>query len=531
MKKYDPWNCDLNKYYFDAVAGEAAVIFIESYITHVKGELGGKPFLLLEWQKEFIRILFGWKEIATGYRRYREVLVFIARKNGKSPLGAAIAVYLLTVDNEPGAELISIASTRDQARAIFDTARHMVLQNQKLSELLNPYRNAITTKEGASTYKVVSAEAGGTHGGNLHAALFDELHTQTDRELYDVVQTSFGARRQPLLLSFTTAGFDRTSICYEVYERARQVRDGVLQLDWFLPVIHEAEPTDDWTDPETWKKANPSLGASIKMDYLEKEFDKAKSSPAYQNTFKRLYLNMWTSSETRWLDMSAWDKCGEIAIDPKLLEGAVCYGGLDLASVSDIAAFVLDFPNEIGEEENHTWLARLFVPEARLEDPGFKDRDMYRAWVDQEYMIATPGDVIDYDYIIREIDELGEKYHIKEIAFDRWGAAQISQTLTNMGFTMVGFGQGYVSMSQPTKDVERLVRQERLRHGGHPVMRWMADNVMVTTDAAGNIKPDKAKSRQKIDGIVAGIMATDRAIRNSISRKASVYEARGLVTI
>lgn len=531
MKKYDPWNCDLSKYRFDAVAGQVAVDFIEGYVTHVKGELGGKPFLLLDWEREFVSNLFGWKVIETGLRRYREAFVFVPRKQGKSPLGAAMALYLLIVDNEPGAELVSVAADREQARAIFDTARFMVKQNDKLDELVSAYRNAIMAKQGASVYKVVSSDAGGKHGGNLHAALFDELHAQKDRELYDVIQTSFGARRQPLLISFSTAGYDRESICYEVYETARQVSEGVIRRDWFYPVMFLAEPEDDWTSEETWKKANPSLGHTVKIEYLRQEFQKALSSPAYQNTFKRLYLNMWTSQETRWLDMAAWDACGNTELNPKLLEGSVCYAGLDLASVSDIAAFVLDIPNEPGEEESHTWLPSLFVPEARINDPGFKDRDIYRAWVDQGYMIATPGNVIDYDYIIQEIERLGELYKIKEIAFDRWGATQISQTLTNMGFTLIGFGQGYVSMSPPTKEVERLVRQGRVRHGNHPVMRWMADNVMVTTDAAGNIKPDKSKSRQKIDGIVAAIMATDRAVRHSVEQKESVYESRGLVVL
>ncbi len=531
MKKYDPWNCDLDKYYLDRVAGQAAVDFIETYITHVKGELGGKPFLLLEWEREFVFNLFGWKDKETGLRRYREAFVFVARKNGKSPLGAAIALYLLVVDNEPGAELVSVAADREQARAIFDTARFMVKQDSTLDELVSAYRNAIVEKEGASVYKVVSSDAGGKHGGNLHAALFDELHAQKDRELYDVIQTSFGARRQPLLISFSTAGFDRTSICYEVYEIARQVAEGTIQRDWFYPVIYQADPEDDWTDEAVWAKANPSLGHTVKIEYLRQEFQKALSSPAYQNTFKRLYLNMWTSSETRWLEMGAWDACGDTEIDPLLLEGSVCYAGLDLASVSDIAALVLDFPNEPGEDESHTWLPSFFVPESRLDDPGFKDRDLYRAWVEQGYMIATPGNVIDYDYIINEIARLDDLYLIKEIAFDRWGASQISQTLTKMGLTLVGFGQGYVSMSPPTKEVERLVRQGRIRHGNHPVLRWMADNVMVTTDAAGNIKPDKQKSRQKIDGIVAGIMATDRAIRHSVEQRESVYEKRGLVIV
>jgi len=527
-KRYDPFACDLEKYHFDAVAGQVAVDFIETYITHVKGELGGKPFLLLDWEKEFVCNLFGWKDKETGFRRYREAFVFVPRKQGKSPLGAAIALYLLIVDREPGAELVSVAADREQARAIFDTARFMVKQNDELDELVSAYRNAIVAKQGAAVYKVVSSEAGSKHGGNLHAALFDELHAQKDRELYDVIQTSFGARRQPLLISFSTAGYDRESICYEVYTTAKQVSEGIVQRDWFYPVIFEAELEDDWTSEETWKKANPSLGHTVKIDYLRQEFEKAKSSPAYQNTFRRLYLNMWTSQETRWLDMAAWDACGEDLIDEKLLEGSVCYGGLDLASVSDIAAFVLDFPNEPGEDEMHTWIPRLFVPEAKLTDPAFKDRDIYKAWVDQSYMIATPGNVIDYDYILNEIELLSERYYIKEIAFDRWGATQISQTLTNMGHTLIGFGQGYVSMSPPTKEIERLVLNRRLRHGGHPVLRWMADNVMTTQDAAGNIKPDKAKSRQKIDGIVAGIMATDRGLRHATEQVASVYESRGL---
>lgn len=531
MKKYDPWNCDLEKYYFDEVAAEVAVTFIETYITHVKGELGGQPFLLLDWEKEFIRNLFGWKIRESGLRRYREAFIFVARKNGKSFLSAAIMLYLLIVDNEPGAEIISIAADKDQARAVFDVARFMVMQNEELSSLVTPYRNSIVLAGSPSNYKVVSSDVGGKHGGNLHGAAFDELHTQADRELYDTIKTSFGARSQPLLLSMTTAGYDRNSICYEVYELACKVRDGVVQMDWFYPAIFEAETTDNWESEETWAKANPSLGHSVTIDYLRQEYKRAKESPAYENTFKRLYLNMWTSQETRWLNMSDWDACGAVAIDEKLLEGAVCYAGLDLASVSDIAALVLDFPSEYGEDEIHTWIPRLFVPEAKLSSRSFKDREMYKAWVDKGHMIATPGNVIDYDYILKEIEELSEHYKIKEIAFDRWGAAQISTTLANMGFTVIGFGQGYVSMSPPTKEVERLIYGKRLRHGNQPVMRWMADNVMVTTDAAGNIKPDKAKSRQKIDGIVAGIMATDRAIRNSQKPKGSVYETRDLEVI
>jgi phage terminase large subunit-like protein len=319
-------------------------------------------------------------------------------------------------------------------------------------------------------------------------------------------------------------------VCWEQHDYARKVREGVIDdPEWYVS-IYAAGEDDDWLSPDTWRKANPNYGVTVKPEYLESEARRAAQVPAYQNTFRRLHLNQWTQQDTRWLDLNAWDACGE-PINGKLLEGAACYGGLDLASNSDIAALNLTFPSEPGEEEHYTWLPKFYIPEDNMIERARRDRVPYDAWVRDGLIVATPGNVIDYGYIIRDIEALGEIYDIREIAFDRWGAFQISQALEASGFTMVGFGQGFVSMSSPTKELLRLVLDRKLSHGGNAVLRWMADNMVVTTDPAGNVKPNKQKSREKIDGMVSGIMSLDRAIRNRGAQTGSVYQTRGIRTI
>jgi phage terminase large subunit-like protein len=324
----------------------------------------------------------------------------------------------------------------------------------------------------------------------------------------------------------TTAGFDRNSICWEQHEYARQVAEGVIDDPTFYPAIWAAGADDDWTAPATWAKANPNYGVSVREDFLHQECIVALSSPAYQNTFRRLYLNQWTQQESRWLDMRAWDACSQALPD---LTGRACYGGLDLATTTDVAAFVLAFPPTT-EGEPYWLLPHFWVPGDNMIERVRRDRVPYDAWCRDNLMSATPGNVIDYSVIERDITALGAKYQIKEIAFDRWGAAQMSQNLTAADFTMVQMGQGFASMASPTKELMRLVLGHTIGHGGDPVLRWMADNLVVEQDAAGNQKPSKAKSREKIDGIVAAIMALDRATRNS-GGDASVYEERGVLML
>jgi len=511
------------EHWFDEAAADRAVSFFSRFLTHSKGAWAGSKFELEPWQRDdIIRPLFGWKR-RDGTRRYRTAYIEIPRKNGKSTLAAGIGLYLVYGDKEPGAEIYSAAADREQAAIVFDQAKTMVEDSQPLSKRSEVYKRSIVVPKIRNSYKVLSAEAYTKHGLNAHGIIFDELHAQPNRELWDVLTTSTGARTQPLTVAITTAGYDRQSICYEQHDLAKRILEGTAQDDSFFAYIAAADDEDDWTDPKVWAKANPGLGVTIKMDYLEQECERAKLVPAYQNTFRRLHLNQWTNQETRWLDLRAWDKCDSLLPD---LTGRECYAGLDMASVNDIAALVLVFPPQ--DEKLFFVLPFFFMPKDELIEKGLRDRVDYASWVRDDWIEATPGNVIDYAAIRKKVNALNEKYIIREIAFDRWGAFQISQDLEADGFTMVPFGQGFGSMSGPMKDLLRLILQRELAHGSNPILRWMADNVVAKQDPAGNIKPDKAKSRQKIDGIVGLIMGLDRAIRNANTQRDSVYEERGI---
>lgn len=512
-------------FWFDKKAADLAVAFFERLLVHSKGEWAGQPFGLQGWQRDdIIRPLFGWKR-ADGSRRYRTCYIEIPRKNGKSTLSAGLALYLLFADGEAGAEVYSAAADRDQARIVFDQAKSMIEASPALSKFSKVYRNAITTPKSAGSYRVLSADAYTKHGLNAHGIVFDELHAQPSRDLWDVLNTSTGARRQPLMIMITTAGYDRESICWEQHEYAVRVLDGTIDDPSYFAYIAGASDDDDWTDPVTWAKANPGLGVTIKLDYLEGECRRAQNSPAYQNTFRRLHLNQWTSQDERWLDMAAWDACGAELPD---LSGRECYGGLDLATTTDLAAFVLVFPPE-ADGEPYWVLPKFWIPGDNMVERERRDRVPYGAWARDGLIHATPGNVIDYSHILQTVIAMREEYDIREIAFDRWGATLISQQLMDAGLEMVQFGQGYASMSAPTKELYKMILSGEIAHGGNRVLRWMADNVVVRQDPAGNLKPDKGRSRERIDGIVATIMGLDRAVRHTDGT--SVYESRGLFTL
>lgn len=518
--------------WFDERAAGKAVAFFERVLKHSKGEWEGQPFLLQGWQRGFVRELFGWKR-GDGTRRYRRAYLEVPRKNGKSTLAAGIALMMLYADGEPGAEIYSAASDRDQAAICFDQAKAMVEEAPALLKMSTLFRRSIVVPGTRSSYKVLSAEAYSKHGLNAHGVIFDELHAQPSRELWDVLTTATGARRQPLVVAITTAGYDRESICWEVHEYARQVAAGIIEDSSFLPVIYAADELDDWTNPAVWAKANPGLGATVKTEYIEEECRRAVSSPNYQNAFRRLHLNQWTQQESRWLDMRAWDACagGEAGREwEAALAGRACYAGLDLASTTDLAALALVFP-ALTEEEPYRIVMRYWTPGGTLRERALQDRAPYVEWSRDGWLAATPGDVIDYVRVRAEIERLSKVFNLREVAFDRWGAVQMSQELMAAGLTMIQFGQGYASMSAPAKDLERLMLEGKLAHGGQPVLRWNADNVTVLGDAAGNIKPDKARSTGRIDGVVALIMALDRALRHAVSSKPSVYAERGLRTV
>ena len=686
--------------YYDKDAADYAVGFIEC-LCHTKGTWARKPFELIDWQEQIIRDIFGTLK-PNGYRQFNTAYIEIPKKQGKSELAAAVALLLTCGDGEERAEVYGCAADRQQASIVFNVAADMVRMCPALAKrvkILDSQKRLIYLPTG-SIYQVLSADVGNKHGFNTHGVVFDELHTQPNRKLYDVMTKGSGdARMQPLYFLITTAGNDTKSICYEIHQKAKDIIEGRKFDPTFYPVIYGADEEDDWTDPKTWKKANPSLGITVGLDKVKAACESAKQNPAEENSFRQLRLNQWVKQAVRWMPMEKWDKCAFTASEDGL-EGRVCYGGLDLSSTTDITAFVLVFPPEdeddkymvlpyfwipednldlrvrrdhvpydvwerqgflqttegnvvhygyiekfierLGERYNireiafdrwgavqmvqnlegmgftvipfgqgfkdmspptkelmklvleekvahgghpvfrwmpmHLWdkcefaaneddlegrvcyggldlssttditafvlvfppednddkyviLPYFWIPEDNLELRVRRDHVPYDVWERQGFLQTTEGNVVHYGYIERFIERLGERFNIREIAFDRWGAVQMVQNLEGMGFTVVPFGQGFKDMSPPTKELMKLVLEEKIAHGGHPVLRWMMDNIFIRTDPAGNIKPDKEKSTEKIDGAVATIMALDRAIRCGNDTSASVYDDRGIFFI
>ena len=528
LKNYKPTKFKEKNSYYDKEYADFAVAFIES-LCHTKGTWAGKPFELIDWQEQIIRDLFGILK-PNGYRQFNTAYIEIPKKNGKSELAAAVALLLTCGDGEQRAEVYGAAADRQQASIVFDVAADMVRMcpalNKRVKILASQKR--LIYEPTNSFYQVLSAEAYSKHGFNVHGVVFDELHSQPNRKLYDVLTKGSGdARMQPLFFLITTAGTDTHSICYEVHQKAQDIIDGRKIDPTFYPVIYGADDTEDWTSPKVWKKCNPSLGETIGMDKVKTACESAKQNPGEENSFRQLRLNQWVKQAVRWMPMDKWDKCA-FAVNEEQLEGRVCYGGLDLSSTTDITAFVLVFP-PLDEEDKYIILPYFWIPEDTLDLRVKRDHVPYDVWERKGYLQTTEGNVVHYGYIEKFIEELGKKFNIREIAFDRWGAVQMVQNLEGMGFTVVPFGQGFKDMSPPTKELMKLTLEQKIAHGGHPVLRWNMDNIFIRTDPAGNIKADKEKSTEKIDGAVATIMALDRAIRCGNDMSESVYDSRGLL--
>ena len=516
--------------FFDKEKAERAIRFI-SLLNHTKGVWHGKPFELLPWQDTIIRDVFGAVK-EDGYRQYNTAYVEVPKKNGKSELAAAVALYLTCGDGEWGAEVYGCAADRQQASIVFDVAVDMVEQSPALKKRIKPVlsRKRLVYMPTGSFYQVLSSEAYTKHGFNVHGVVFDELHAQPNRQLYDVMTKGSGdARKQPLFFLITTAGTDRNSICYEVHQKAEDILRGKRHDPTFYPVIYSIEEEEDWGDEQVWYRVNPSLDHTIDIEKVRAAYQSARENPAEENLFRQLRLNQWVKQSVRWMPMETWEKCSH-PVDPEKLEGRECYGGLDLSSSIDITAFVLVFP-PVAEDDKYYVLPYFWLPEETLELRVRRDHVPYDIWQQQGHILTTTGNVIHYGFIERFIEDLNTRYHIKEIAFDRWGAVQMTQNLQGAGFTVVPFGQGYKDMSPPTKELMKLTLEGKIAHGGQPVLSWMMDNIHVQTDPAGNIKPDKAKSTEKIDGAVAMIMALDRCIRNDGVSDKSVYDERGLLIL
>ena len=529
LKKYIPTRFKAKDSIYDKDAADFAVAFIEA-LCHTKGTWAGKPFELIDWQEQIVRDIFGTKK-PNNYRQFNTAYIEIPKKQGKSELAAAIALLLCCGDGEERAEVYGCAADRQQATIVFDLAADMVRMcsalNKRVKILASQKRMIYLPTN--SFYQVLSAEAYSKHGFNIHGVVFDELHTQPNRKLFDVMTKGSGdARMQPLFFLITTAGTDTNSICYETHQKAKDILEGRKHDATFYPVIFGAEESEDWTDPETWKKANPSLGITVGIDKVKDACESARQNPGEENSFRQLRLNQWVKQAVRWMPMEKWDLCA-YPVHEDMLKGRVCYAGLDLSSTTDITAFVLVFP-PMDEDDKFYILPYFWVPEETLDLRVKRDHVPYDVWEKQGFIKTTEGNVVHYGYIEQFIEKLGERFNIREIAYDRWGAVQMVQNLEGLGFTVVPFGQGFASMSPPTKELMKLTLEGKIAHGGHPVLRWMMDNIFIRTDPAGNIKADKAKSTEKIDGAIATIMGLDRAIRCGNDTSESVYDSRGILS-
>lgn len=517
--------------YFDFDAVDRAVKFFK-LLRHVDGKWAGQEFELQEWQyHEIIAPLYGWRR-PDGTRLYRQVYVEVPRKAGKSTLASGIALYGLVADGEAGAQVIAGARDRPQARLVFDTARRMVEASPALKNLAVARRSYIEVPKNGSTFRAISADAGSQHGLSISTGILDEIHAHRDRQLFDVISTSQGARQEPVLFCITTAGvFDINSIAWELHDQTIKLAGGTISDPGFLGVIYAADRDDDWTNPEIWARANPGIGVTVSEEWLSEQVERAKQIPARQTTFKQLHLCQWTMEASRWVDMTAWDKCAGNETIKELEErlvGQTCYAGLDLSSTTDTTALVLAFPQEDGTVDVIT---RCWLPSDGVLERERRDRVPYRIWDENKHIKLTSGSVIDYEEVRTEIRRLSEIYHIEEIAFDRWGSAQLTQELMADGLEVVSFGQGFASMSAPTKEIERLILSNKLRHAGHPVMRAHVDSVTVDSDSAGNIKPTKSRSNGRIDCLVALVMAIGAASLSNQHLAQSAYEESELLIL
>lgn len=493
-------------------------------LTHTKGRWAGRKMKLLPWQEFVAGSIFGWYT-ADGSRRFHEAYVGIAKKNGKSTFAAGIGLYMAFFDGEEGAEVYAAATKKDQANIVFHEAKRMVEKSPDLRRRIQVLANNLSSSDTDSFFRALGQDRDNIDGINTHCAICDELHAWPKRSLWDTLDTSTAARHQSLIFSITTAGFDQKSLCRERQTFGERVLSGTAEDDAMFVYIAQLDKDDDWRDEANYVKSNPSLGEIVTLRNLIKARDKAIKIPGEQNSFRRYRLNEWTEQASRWLDLALWDLGGAyFAI--KSLAGRKCWAGLDLGRVRDFSALVLIFPPEKPGEKIKV-VPYFWIPEQSIADRLLEGQSDFATWVREGWIKTTPGNSTDFRFIEHDILEIAELYELQELAYDRWATGELINNLQEEGLELLPHGQGYASMSGPTDELERLLLAEELQHGGHPVLRWMAENVVVREDPAGNKKPDKEQSGDKIDGIVGLIEALSAWYQNPDVDKPSVYEERG----
>lgn len=534
------WESADGRYYYDRQAAENAVDFFPAYLSHHIGEFAGQAFTLLAYQAMLLtRPIFGWKRATDGLRRFRKVFAFIPKGGGKSPWGAGTGIYCMLCDHEPAAEIYAVAADTKQARVVHENAKIMVEQSPDLAAMCEVLRDSIVYPATRSAYNVLSADASTKHGFRPHVVIFDELHAQPNRDLFEALKRSMVKRRQPLLIMITHAGTDDEGICYEEYEYAKGVLSGTIPDESCLPVIFEMSSDDDWRDSAVWARVNPGHGITVKADAIAAECEEAKVEPRKLHDFLRFHGNRWVNQAAAWLPIDWWDAC-RVTFSDAELQGLTVFAGLDMAQKYDLAAFVLTFVRRleapalnvevVGGDPDQPPVKRalslnfdvtvvpfFWIPEATMQEHARQDRVPYPQWAAQGLVTATEGNMIDMDRIYRDItgpiSARFPRLRQAEIRYDPAFATDIALRLQGHGYKMIELLQNYRYLSEPSHVFEALVRAKRIRHDGQRVLRWNMENVSIKTDDAGRIRPVKPKRQAKrIDGAVGTIMGIAGAI-------------------
>jgi phage terminase large subunit-like protein len=520
-------------YYLDLEEVHRRVEFF-MWLRHFKGKYAGQPIRLEPWQQFIVGSSFGWKHVETGLRRFRTAYKEVPRKNGKSIIESGLAISLAFFDNEPGAEVVCAATKKDQAQIVFGGSKTLVRQSPQLSKRIGAFKNSLHIVSKEQSLRPLGADADTLDGLNIHGAVVDEVHAHRTRAMVDVLDTATGAREQPFIDYITTAGFDQRSVCWQLRTYSVQVLEGLWSDETWFAFITGIDDGDDWMQESSWQKANPNYGVSVSADDLRRKVNRAMRSPEELPSFLCKHLNVWTQAAGKAVDLSRWDtpeNTGPVGwLDLRdRCRSKPCVVGLDLANTTDIAAavFLFDQPDASIAVVPFFW-----IPEERLRDRVRRDRVPYDVWLEMGAIEATPGPIIDYRYIQQRLNHLGkEVYVVKEIGFDPWNAVQLATDLgpDGDGFQVVMVRQGTRNLNEPTKAFLDRITAGTVRHGGHPVLRWMVSNLVLKTDPAGNVMPDKERSIEKIDGVsalVTGLFCVHR----SPAPKASVYATRGAIS-
>lgn len=513
---------DDDRFVFDKDEAERACERVQRF-PHIKGVLAGKPLFLEPWQLFAYANVFGFLWKKTNKRKYWKVLILCARKNGKTALSAPLGNYMLSMDNEPGAEVYSIASKKDQARIVFDSSREMAKRVPKFlirtgTEL---FRHHIENNKTAGVYKPLASDSNSLDGLGPHCVIFDEVHAFKDRNIYGVMETAVGARTQPILWAISTAGFDDTGICYELQMDLEKILKQEYDDEGFFGLIYTIDKEDDFRDKNCWIKANPNLGVSLSEEYIQSMVDKAIRQPGNKNNVLTKHFNIWCTASENLFDMIAYDECADHSLKVENFRGKKCYAGIDLSSKIDLTGFAYVFK----DKDIYTAITDAFLPEGAIESSS---NAAYPGWVNEGYLNATKGEAINYDQLEEYFKSKVSDLDILDTAFDPWSMAQFAQNMQKAKIDMTEFNMRVANVSEPLKYLDALIRERKFRHNGCPVLRWCFSNVMAKEDHNGNIYFRKAHPKFKIDLCVAVVMAVAMWI-NEEEKEASVYEERGLM--